>query len=151
MAKATPAILKLSDPVKAGSLSIVYVPACQCRFAVNGDRIGKGTMTMEDRLKREIDDRLANGSRQVTVAQMGREFLALGYKLDRAMDCRCNARYMTGPRAGESYPCITTSVREISTGLRFAHCQAGRGDNFKAMQKLRGEIFAVTRGAILEV
>lgn len=106
---------------------------------------------MDDRLKREIADRLAYGARRVSVAQMGKEFLALGYRLDRSMDCRSTARIITGPRAGETYPVCSTSCTEIASGLGFAHYQAGRGDNFRKMMKLRGEIFAISRGAILEV
>lgn len=87
----------------------------------------------------------------LTVKEFSERFAALGYKLDRSMDCRCNARFMTGEHAGESYPCITTSVKEIDTGMSAFHYQARRDSNFKAMQKLRQEICAITRGALLTV
>lgn len=49
-------------------------------------------------------------------------------------------------RAGESYPCCTTGIDEIDTGLSFANCDARRDTNFRALQELRasGELFAVT-------
>lgn len=106
---------------------------------------------LSESLKGEIANRLSSGARHVSVAQMGKEFLALGYRLDRSMDCRSVARIMTGPRAGETYPCCSTSLTEISSGLGYAHYQAGRGANFRRMMELRNEIFAVSHGAILEV
>lgn len=94
---------------------------------------------------------LANGMQILTVKEFSARFAALGYKLDRSMDCRSNARFMTGEYAGEVYPCVTTDIREIDTGMSAFHYQARRDENFKAMQKLRGEICAITRGALLEV
>lgn len=93
----------------------------------------------------------SNGMQILTVKEFGQRFLELGYKLDRTMDCRGLARWMTGEYAGESYPVITTSVKEIDTGMSAFHYQARRDDNFKAMQKLRGEICAITKNCLLEV
>jgi hypothetical protein len=92
-----------------------------------------------------------NGQKILTVREFGQQFKSLGYKLDRTMDCQGLSRYMTGEHAGESYPVITTSVKEIDTGMSAFHYQARRDDNFRAMQKLRGEICAITKNCLLEV
>lgn len=92
-----------------------------------------------------------NGQKILTVRAMGERFKALGYKLERSMDCAGNSRYMTGEHAGRSYPCITTSVKEIDSGMSAFHYQARRDANFKAMQALRGEVCAIVRGRLLEV
>lgn len=91
------------------------------------------------------------GKQILTVQQFTARFAALGYKLDRTLDCRAQARYMTGPHAGKSYPACTTYVREADTGMSAFHFQARRDANFAAMQKLRNEIAAISRGALLEV
>ena len=102
-------------------------------------------------LENELARRAAQGLYPVTVKAMAARLAALGYRFDRTMDCRHVARYMTGPHAGESYPCISTSAREADTGLGFANADARRDDNFRALQDMRSELFAVTRGAILEI
>lgn len=91
------------------------------------------------------------GREILTVHELSERFRVLGYRLDRSMDCRSNARFMTGAYAGESYPCCTTGIVEIDTGMSAFHYQARRDANFKRMQKLRGEICAVSRGFLLEV
>lgn len=104
------------------------------------------------RLERELQWRAARGEFPLSVAEFGARFAALGYRIDRSDDCRGNARHMTGERAGESYPCCTTGIVEADTGLRAFNRNARRDDRFRAMQELRGEIFAVTRsGHILVV
>ena len=106
---------------------------------------------MMDVLQREIEGRLSSGCRMLSVKAMDSEFRALGYRLDRDGDCRSMARHMTGDRAGESYPCISTWIVEVDTGLKWSNAEARRDANFDAVQRLRMEIFSVTRGAILEV
>jgi len=93
----------------------------------------------------------AMGIELLSVEAMAARFAALGYKLDRRLDCRSEARFMTGPNAGKSYPCITTGLREANTGMSAFHYQARRDSNFRAMQQLRKEIGAVLRGALLKV
>lgn len=104
-----------------------------------------------DSLERELARRAVIGLYPVTVAQMNARFAETGYRLDRGDDCRCMARIMSGNGAGDSYPCITTGLTHIATGMRYANVDAPRDDNFRRMMELRSEIFAVTRGAILEV
>lgn len=92
------------------------------------------------------------GGRQIlSVAEFAARFAALGYKLDRSLDCRAPARYITGPHAGESYLACTTGLKEADTGLSAFHYQARRDDTFRKMQELRGQICAISRGALLEV
>lgn len=105
-----------------------------------------------NRLEQEIAYRLAAGHRLLTVKQFAAEFAALGYRLNRKMDCRGIARYISGDRKDTSYPVCTPGLTELATGLSAFHFQGGRGKNFQRMQKLRNEIFAVTaKGDILEV
>jgi hypothetical protein len=103
---------------------------------------------MKAMLQVEIEHRKAHGCRQVSVAEMEAEFNALGYTMDRNLDCRSMSRYL---ESGRSYPCCTTGLKEIDTGMSAFHFAARRDDKFRAMQKLRQEIFAVSRGATLEV
>lgn len=100
----------------------------------------------------EVSAMIAAGARHVTVAQLAGEFLALGYRIDRTADCHCRARTMTGPRAGTSFACCTTGLREADTGRSAWHFEARRDAAFKRMQALRLEVFATLRnGAILTV
>lgn len=106
-------------------------------------------------LKRLLDDELAYrasiGQMPIPVKELEARYNALGYRLDRSMDCRALARYMTGERAGVAYPSCSTGVNESDTGLRAWNRDARRDANFQAMQALRGSgIFAVSRGFILE-
>lgn len=101
-------------------------------------------------LDREIARRDGEGSERLTVAAMGARFLALGYRLDRSLDCACVSRIMTGPNAGETYPTVTTGVKEADTGRSAFNRDARRDARFNAMQALRGTVYAVTRGRILE-
>jgi hypothetical protein len=98
-------------------------------------------------LKAEIEYRLSIGCRLVSVREMERQFRALGYTLDRSLDCRSIARYLD---SGRCYPACTTGVSEIDTGKSAFHVEARRDSNFRAMQQLRLDIFAVSRGHILE-
>jgi hypothetical protein len=105
-------------------------------------------------LEEELAFRATRGERPITVQHLNELLRRLGYRLDRDMDCRCMSRWMTGPRAGESYPCITTSIKEIDTGVSAFHFEKARRDkNFRALQDMRGSgrYFAVTRGFILEI
>jgi hypothetical protein len=109
-------------------------------------------MAVCERLAKEIAYRESIGCERLSVAEFGRRFAALGYRIDRTMDCRSSARYVTGPRAGESYPACDTGINEADTGLRAWNYAARRDAAFQAMQELRQQVFAVTRdGFILEV
>jgi len=104
-------------------------------------------------LTTEIASRVANGHHPSTIDRIQQELKTLGYRLDRAMDCKGVARYQSGPRAGTAYPAITTGVCEIDSGKSFAHFTARRDGNFETLQKMRyeGSLYAVVRGHILEI
>lgn len=102
-------------------------------------------------MEEEIAYRISLGCEMLSVAALGARFKALGYTLDRTMDARAPARYLTGERAGRTYPACTTGLKETDTGLSAFHYQARRDGKFEAMQRMRDDVFAVSRGAILEV
>lgn len=105
-----------------------------------------------DKLDRAIERLEAYGVERVSIAEFNRRYAALGYKIDRTMDCRGMARIMTGEHAGESYPSCSTGINEADTGLRAWNVDARRDERYRAMQELRHEIFSVTRdGFILQV
>jgi hypothetical protein len=87
----------------------------------------------------------------VTVDELTQRVAALGYRLDRSLDCRAEARFISGPLGGMTYPCCTTYIVEADTGRSAFHYQARRDTNFCKLQELRGEIATVSRGAILEI
>jgi len=98
-------------------------------------------------LEVEVAFRLRTGWTQVTVKEFTARYEALGYRLDRSHDCRCVARYLSD---GRTYPCCTAYPVNITNGRSAWNEDKGRAD-FAGLQRLRGEIFAVSRGAILEV
>jgi hypothetical protein len=103
---------------------------------------------MNRALVREIAERRAHGATLLTVPQFAARFAALGYTLDRDLDCRSTARYLDDNR---TYPCCTTGLKESDTGMSAFHFQARRDSRFREMMELRSDIFAISRGAILEV
>jgi len=102
-------------------------------------------------LAAELARRLADGWEPITLQEIKRQLSALGYKLDRTMDCRCNAVYQSGKWAGESHPCLTTGIKEADTGMSFCNDQARRDKNFQTLQALRRELYAVVGHYILEL
>ena len=102
-------------------------------------------------LQAEIAYRLKSGVRQITVQQLELELAEIGYRLDRSMDCRSVARWMTGRRAGSSYPACSLYPRQIDDGKSAWNIEARRDQRFKALQALREKVFAVSRGAICEI
>lgn len=99
-------------------------------------------------LAAEIADCLAHGMRQVTLATYRADIAAFGFRLDRAMDCRCMATDMA---TGRRFPCITSSARQIKTGAGFANTACERDENWRAFMAYRQEHFAVIHGAIFTV
>lgn len=84
----------------------------------------------------------------VTLRKMDSLFQELGYKLDRAGDCYGTSTNMTGPRAGTTFPEITTGLKEMDSGLSAFHFQARRDHNYRRMQELRMKVFAIVKGRI---
>lgn len=72
----------------------------------------------------------------------------LGYRFDRSMDCKTLSRYMTGERAGQSYPCHALKPVQIDNGLGYANVDARRDANFGALKVQRDTHFAVSGGHI---
>jgi len=108
---------------------------------------------MDRLLAAELEHRASLGQHPVSLASIESTLRGLGYRLDRRLDSRHLARWVSGPRAGESYPALHTSIVEIDTGLSFAHVEARRDAAFQHLQALRrtGECFAVVGGHILEI
>lgn len=87
-------------------------------------------------LEAEIEYRKTLGQTELPLSKFEEALRAIGYRFDRRMDCRAPARYMTGDRAGESYPrCHSnqsspttewpgvTSIRAVTpTGMRCWIC-----------------------------
>lgn len=109
--------------------------------------------TLDSSLDLEIEARAKLGLFPRTVKQINESLSLLGYKLDRSKDCKSVAKIIAGERAGNTYPCMTTGICEIDTGLSFANVNARRDQNFKTLQAMRSEgtLFAVVNGSILEV
>lgn len=104
-------------------------------------------------LEAELAARAQDGYKPITVKELDATLRGLGYRLDRDKDCHGNSQYMAGPRAWLTYPCITTGVREIDTGLSAFHVDARRDANFATLQEMRmnQSHFAVIKGSILEI
>lgn len=91
---------------------------------------------------------VADGCERLTINQIEERLAQIGYRLDRDRDCRGYSRIITGPRAGTSYPEITTGVNQADDGVSAFNVNARRDANFRALQQLRMDVFAVHRGAI---
>lgn len=104
-------------------------------------------------LKEELEFRASKGQFPVKLESMKVFLKSIGYRLDRSADCRSISRWMSGPRAGKSYPACTTGVVEIDTRLSFAHVNARRDANFRSLQEARfsGDLFAVVGNYVLEI
>ena len=106
-----------------------------------------------DDLAEAIAHKRAQGGRHVTLAQLDAAVGAIGYRLDRAGDCPSVNRYVSGPRAGRSYPAVNLRVVQASDGLSAMHIDARRDASFEALQAMRraDALFAVHRGRIHEL
>lgn len=101
-------------------------------------------------LDAEIRYRLKLGQHQQTLAQFSNAIRAIGYRFDRRFDCRSLPRYMTGERAGHSYPALSLKPVQTDNGMAWSHFEARRDANYKALMQLRESVFAVVGGAIAE-
>jgi len=108
---------------------------------------------MNPALANELAARAADGWHPVTLNEIKRQLRGLGYALVRSLDCRSTAQIMTGPRAGKTYPTLSTSIKEADTGRSAFHVEARRDARFRAMQNLRFEVglYAVLGGAIMDL
>ena len=108
---------------------------------------------MNSALANELAARATEGRHPVSLAALKSRLRDLGYVLDRNLDCRGIVRIMTGSRAGQSYPGLSTGIREADTGLSAFNVNARRDANFATLQRLRFEIglYAVLNDAILDL
>jgi hypothetical protein len=106
-----------------------------------------------DDLAEEIAHKRAQGGRQVTLEQLDAELRAIGYRLDCGGDCPSVNRYVSGPRAGRSYPAVNLRVVQASDGMSAMHIEARRDARFEALQQMRrtDALFAVHRGRLYEL
>lgn len=106
-------------------------------------------MSLDPRVVAERDALLAAGAELVTMAEIERRAKALGYRRDHSGDCTCLARYVADKE--RCYPCLTLSWNEADTGLHAFHYKARPDANFAKFQKLRLEVFAISRGRIVNL
>lgn len=104
-------------------------------------------------LQNELARRAKAGQFPTSIENIEQQLNALGYGLDRSMDCHSNNRWMTGEHAGESYPAINTRIRELDTGINYGNIEARKDGKSDALGKLivSGELFAVTKSSIFEL
>lgn len=97
---------------------------------------------------------MAEGSKQITLAELRGMLGRLGYRLGQLDGETYRAKWMTGPRAGESYPAVCEPmITEADSGLSAFHHAARRDDRFQQLQRLRfeGGFFVINRGRILQI
>lgn len=104
----------------------------------------------QENLTRELAFREKLGMIRVTVGGLTAMIKELGYRFDDDMACKSMARYMTGERAGQSYPSNQLYPVQIDDGKSFAHVNARRDANFEALKKVRDTHYAVHAGYIYE-
>lgn len=99
-------------------------------------------------MQNEIARRLQSGCQKLTISELDYILRTLGYMLDRNMDCKCCAKNSDGT----TYPCTTTGIKHIRTGLSFAHVDAPRDSNFDTLQKFRySGPFVILSDSLLEI
>lgn len=99
----------------------------------------------------EVAYRLAQGYRQVSFDQFKAEYAAIGYTFDRTSDVRGIARYMTGERAGQSYPYLGLYPVQADDRVSAWNADARRDASYTAFKVLRNSLFAVVQGRIVEI
>ena len=99
----------------------------------------------------EVAYRLAQGWKQVSFEQFKAEYAAIGYTFDRSCDTQGMARYVSGERAGLSYPCLTLYPVQADDKVSVWNVDARRDAKYEAFRALRNSVFAVSRGRIVEV
>lgn len=104
-------------------------------------------------LQAEIDHRLINGGKLVPFKEMASMLKELGYRISTKDGCHSRNRYMTGPRAGCSYPAFNLYITEASSGLGAFNVDARRDANYERLQEIRfnQSIFSVLRGVMYEL
>jgi len=104
-----------------------------------------------DRLKDEVEYRKSQGLKQLSKEQVCELFKNLGYILEVSDPCYYTGLYMTGDRAGTSYPAVSYRILEASSKRSAFHVDSDRGKNYQEMQKLRHEVFFSTARAVCDL
>ena len=99
----------------------------------------------------EVTYRLAQGWRQVPFEQFKAEYAAIGYTFDRSCDTQGMARYVSGERAGLSYPCLTLYPVQADDKVSVWNVNARRDTNYESFRALRNSLFTVVQGRIVEI
>jgi hypothetical protein len=100
-------------------------------------------------LERETARLISSGCRQVTLSAMKADLARMGFRLDRSMDCRCVAKDL---ETGDTFPCITSDARQISTGAGFANTAADRtAPGWRELMDYRSRHFAIVQNAIFTI
>jgi hypothetical protein len=109
---------------------------------------------MNNNLRDEIARRKAAGAKRITLGELLRRLDSIGYVVDRDTDATCNARWLSGPAAGSTYPCRTLYPIQKDNKLSAFHIDARRDKNFRALQKMRFDddtFYVVSGGYIVEI
>lgn len=109
--------------------------------------------TFDYGIESEIEYRTRDGHAPMTLASLESALQSIGYRLDRSMDCHGVDHYVTGVRAGCSYPCVTLYVRHAATGRGAFNDDAPRDANFARLQewRLNQSHYAVHNNAIYDL
>ena len=98
-------------------------------------------------VKEAVEYLQKNGEERISVAELDRRLLALGYERQKDMTAigpvRCSD--------GVVYTGINYGVREIDTKMHAFHVDARRDRNFRDLQEMRQSVFCVVNGRILTV
>lgn len=94
----------------------------------------------------ETEAMINAGCIQVSMDIMRALFSELGYRLDD----ECKGMH-TNLTTGNSYMGTTIQPVQIDNGVRAFNISGRRDDNYRKMQQLRLDVFAVVRGRIVTV
>ena len=106
---------------------------------------------MTPQLVEECEHRKSTGQTQVSFKAFKQAYEELGYIFDRSCDVRSIARYVTGERAGKSYPYLGLYPLQKDNRLSAWNVDARRDENYNAFRVLRGSIFAIVQNRIVEL
>ncbi len=106
------------------------------------------TAMRQESVEREVAFRERTGMIQVTLAQLKAMIREIGYRFDPHMSCKSMARYLTGERAGHTYPNNSLKPTQVDDGLSYSHVCARRDANFERLTEIRNKYYAVRGGYI---
>lgn len=91
------------------------------------------------------------GYSQITMDGLESELSAIGYRLDRSMDSKSTARWITGERAGQSYPSLTMKPVQSDNGICAFNTHARRDANYRRLTEIRNTFYVVVGGYIATI